>query len=216
MDCHWIVYISRYLSHSLFHWVQTTAFATKYKIIPLLDSCEKALKAIDAVSNYEITAAIRKEKNEDSCPIFNTLSNDELKLIFGYVGEKQYGFVACVSDRFHDVYLDTFGGETLTSITSAAVSRSRAELCLGIEVSNNITHARPLFQAAARCGKLDVLIWGEESGYELQNMLDDEDTIRKAALNGHFNVVRYLRELGIPSDSESEESVYYESDYSIN
>ena len=99
-----------------------------------LDSCEKTLKANDVVSNYEITAAIRKEKNEDSCLIFNKLSNDELKLIFGYVGEKQYGFVVCVSDRFHDVYIDTFRGETLTSISSAAVSQSRAELCLGIEV----------------------------------------------------------------------------------
>jgi len=30
----------------------------------------------------EVSAAIRKEKNEDSCPIFNKLSNDELKTIF--------------------------------------------------------------------------------------------------------------------------------------
>jgi len=71
----------------------------------------------------EVSAAIPKEKNEDSCPIFK-LSNDELTLILGYAGEKQYGFVACVSDRFHHVYLDTFGGETLTSIKSAAVSPS--------------------------------------------------------------------------------------------
>jgi len=63
------------------------------------------------------------------------------------VGEKQYGFVASVLDRFHDMYLDTFGGETLTSIKCAAVSLSRAELCLGMEESKNNTHARarPLF-----------------------------------------------------------------------
>jgi len=70
----------------------------------------------------EVSAAIRKEKNEDSCPIFKLL-NDELKHIFGYVGE-QYTFIACTSDRFHHVYLDMFGGETLTSIKSAAVSPS--------------------------------------------------------------------------------------------
>ncbi len=33
----------------------------------------------------EVSAAIRKEKNEDSCPILK-LSNDELKLIFEYAG----------------------------------------------------------------------------------------------------------------------------------
>ena len=40
----------------------------------------------------EVSASIRKEENEDSCLIFK-LSNDELKLIFGYAGEKQYGFL---------------------------------------------------------------------------------------------------------------------------
>jgi len=145
----------------------------------------------------EVSAAIRKEKNEDSCPIFNKLSNDELELIFGYVGEKQYSFVACVSDRFHHVYLDMFRGETVTSIRSAAVSPSRAELYLGMEGSNNnTTRAGPLFRAAASYGKLAVLEWGEESGYELDNILD-EDGIAVAALNGHLEVVKYLRKLGI-------------------
>jgi hypothetical protein len=40
----------------------------------------------------EVSASIQKEENEDSCLIFK-LSNDELKLIFGYAGEKQYGFL---------------------------------------------------------------------------------------------------------------------------
>ena len=40
----------------------------------------------------EISASIRKEENEDSCPILK-LSHDELKLIFGYAGEKQYGLL---------------------------------------------------------------------------------------------------------------------------
>ena len=91
----------------------------------------------------EVSASIQKEKNEDSCPIFK-LSNDELKLIFGYAGEKQYGFVACNSDRFHHVYRDTFGGETLTNIRSAAVSPSLAELCLDMEGSDCNTRAGPL------------------------------------------------------------------------
>jgi hypothetical protein len=48
--------------------------------------CNK-LKAEDSA------AAIRKH-NEDSCTIYK-LSSDELKHIFGYIGEGQYAFVAC-------------------------------------------------------------------------------------------------------------------------
>lgn len=99
------------------------------------------------------SATSQKEKNEDSCLIYK-LSNDALELIFDYVGENQYGFVACVSNRFHHVYIDTFGGETLTSIESAAVLPSRAELCLCTEESYCNTRAVILFQAAVSDGKL--------------------------------------------------------------
>jgi len=61
---------------------------------------------------------------------------------------------------------------------------------------NNNTRAGPLFQVAATNGKLNVLEWGETSGYELDNFLD-EDGIAVAALNGHLEVVKYLRKLGI-------------------
>jgi hypothetical protein len=39
-------------------------------------------------------------------------------------------------------------------------------------------------------------IWGEKSGYELDNILD-EDRIADAALHRHLEVVKYLRKLGI-------------------
>lgn len=45
----------------------------------------------------------------------------------------RYGFVACTSKRFHKVYLDTFGGETLTEIKRAAISPSLAALCLDMD-----------------------------------------------------------------------------------
>jgi len=77
----------------------------------------------------EVSVAIRKEKNEDSCVIYK-LSNDELVHIVGYVGEKQYGFVVGVSERFHEVYLDTHEGETSTSMECAAESVSHAKLYL--------------------------------------------------------------------------------------
>jgi hypothetical protein len=104
----------------------------------------------------EVSATICKEENEDSCQIFK-LSNDELNLVFGYAGDNQYGFVTLTSDRFLQVYLDTFGGGTLTSIKSAAVSVSRAQLCLGTEMLNGNTRATKLFQAAAKNGQLEVL-----------------------------------------------------------
>ena len=87
-----------------------TSISTKSTIDDSSASCPGVLTT---VLESEASAAIRKEENEDSCPIFK-LSNNELKLIFGYAGENQYGFVACVSDRFHQAYLETFGGETST------------------------------------------------------------------------------------------------------
>ena len=95
----------------------------------------------------EVSAATRKQKNEESCPLYK-VSNDELKLILGYVGEENYRFVACTSYRFHQVYLDAFGGEALTSIRNAAVSVSCAKLCLDTE------EPEALFETAARDGKL--------------------------------------------------------------
>ena len=47
-----------------------------------------------------------------------------------------------------------------------------------------------------RYGKLDVLKWGEESGYELDEILDEDD-IADVALNGHLEVVKYMRKLGV-------------------
>ena len=118
----------------------------------------------------EVSAADRKQKNYDSCPIYK-LSNDEFKLIFRSVGEDQYRFVACTSNRFHQVYLDTFGGEKLTSIENAVASVSRAAVCLDLEEPGRDSHAVSLFKTAAKEGKLEILIWGEESGYELKKIL---------------------------------------------
>jgi len=102
---------------------------------------EGMLQDVYNILEPEVSASILKEENADSCPIF-ILSNDELKLVFGYVGEKQYGFVACISYRFHQVYLETFRDETSTSINNAVVSVPRVQLCLGTERPNGNTHAK--------------------------------------------------------------------------
>jgi hypothetical protein len=55
--------------------------------------------------------------------------------ILGYVGEKQYRFVAGTSHSFHQVYLDTFRGAIWTSMRNAAASVSCAEMRLHSEES---------------------------------------------------------------------------------
>ena len=45
-------------------------------------------------------------------------------------------------------------------------------------------------------------IWGEKSGYELDNILD-EDRIADAALHRHLEVVKYLREIGVSWDENT-------------
>ena len=149
----------------------------------------------------EVSASIRKKENTNSCPIFK-LSNDELMHVLGYVGKNQYGFVAGVSNRFQQVYSESFAGQTSTSIECAAESVSRALLYLGTERSNDNTRANALFQAAANDGHLDVLKWGQSYGYKLETMLD-KYTFAKAALFGHLEVVKYLRQLNIEWDENT-------------
>jgi hypothetical protein len=43
---------------------------------------------------------------------------------------------------------------------------------------------------------------GEESGHELKKLLD-QDTIADVALNGHLEIVQYLRTLGLSWDSDT-------------
>ena len=110
---------------------------------------EKMLEGNFGKLEIEVYADDRKQENEDSCPIYK-LSNDELKHICGYVGEMQYGFVACTSyTRFHQVYLETFGYKTSTTFRNATVSVSCAKLCLAAT-----TTERP---KAAQCRLLTQL-----------------------------------------------------------
>ena len=159
-------------------------------------------RAMSRKIEEDSSAKKRKESNEDSCPLYK-LSNDELKLIFGSVGENNYRFVACTSYRFSQVYLDTFGGETSTSIDSVLASVSCAALYLHSEEESGCDFcAKSLFDTAAKEGKLEILKWGADSGYELNTILD-KDTIANAAMNGHIEVVKHLRTVGIEWDSDT-------------
>ncbi len=145
----------------------------------------------------KVSAATRKQENEISCPLYKEVSYDELKHIFEYVGEGQYVFVVCTSYRFHQVYLETFGYKTSTTFRNATVSVSCAKLCLAATTTERPKAAQCLlFNTAARDGKLNILKWGTDSGYDLKNVLNAR-TIANAAFNGHLEVVQYLRTLGI-------------------
>jgi hypothetical protein len=72
-----------------------------------------------------------------------------------------YRFVACASDRFHQVYLDTFGGEALTSIECAVASVSCAALCLHSEEPGCDSRVVSIFNRAAKEGKVEILKFGE-------------------------------------------------------
>ena len=59
----------------------------------------------------------------------------------------------------------------MTSIESALSSVSYAAVCLHSEELGCDIHTVSLSNRAAIEGKLEILIWGEDSGYELGTML---------------------------------------------
>jgi len=77
----------------------------------------------------KVSAAIRKQKNEESSAIYK-LSNDELKLCFCYLGKYQYRYIAGTSHRFKQIYDDVVGIKNRTSINNASVSIFCVKLCL--------------------------------------------------------------------------------------
>jgi hypothetical protein len=82
------------------------------------------------------------------------------------------------------------------SIENAVASVSCAALCLHSEEPGCDSHAVSLFRIAATEGKLEILIWGEDSRNELETMLHSL-TIVHAALNGHLEVLKNLSQIDI-------------------
>jgi hypothetical protein len=164
----------------------------------IMNSCKKRATVVETIP-VEKKQRTETIDSDDHCSIDN-VSDDILRLINEYTGKNQYYFIACVSKRFLHVNLDTFGGDKLTSFKNAAVSVSCARLCLDSEEEPGcFGRARSLFRIAAIEGKADVLKWGEDSGYKMKNLLD-QNTIADVASNGHLEMAKYLRQLGIPWD----------------
>jgi hypothetical protein len=94
-----------------------------YNIHPLIDVCLKVQNHLNRFSS------VRKQVNDQYRAIFG-LPNDCIGNIIEYVGDKQFRFIAGVSYRFKQVYLDTFEGDYWTNINCSYTSVSCAELYL--------------------------------------------------------------------------------------
>ena len=90
---------------------------------------EEMLEDMYKELELKVSAAIRKQKNEESSAIYK-LSNDELKLCFGNLGEYQYRYIAGTSHRFKQIYDDVVGIKKRTSINNASMSIFCVKLCL--------------------------------------------------------------------------------------
>lgn len=101
--------------------------------------------------------------------------------------------------RFHQVYLETFGDKTSTCIKMLRYQCPVLN-CVFIQESLVAQSCRITNTTATEAGKLEILIWGEDSGYELDIILNTDVIIAQTALNGHLEVVEYLRKLDIEWD----------------
>jgi len=95
-----------------------------------------------------------------------------------------------------------FDNEKTTSIRSAAASVSCVQLYLEEELKAGChSLKKELFNTAIYDGKVEVIKWGEDSGYQLITVLN-WNIMSSAALNGHLNAVKYLRTLGFMWDDD--------------
>jgi len=88
---------------------------------------EATLEVICTELESDVSAAIRKRRNEESYPVYKLL-NGFMMTCSSFVGDQHYGLISYTSDRFHQIYSDTAGCGTLSSIRNAAVSVVCAKL----------------------------------------------------------------------------------------
>lgn len=182
----------------------TIAEAATQKLAKLVEnhpqfhsSMEQMLQDIYKELELRLSAAFKRQKNEESSAIYK-LSNDELKLCFGNLGEYQYRNIAGTSHRFKQVYDDVVGDEKRTSINIASMSVSCAKVCL----AERSCHQQEIVCHAAVNGKVEVLAWAHDSGYALKRILKNSrfravSTYDVVAQKGHLHVVKFMSNLGI-------------------
>ena len=56
-------------------------------------------------------------------------------------------------------------------------------------------HQYKLFHCAAKNGNMDIMQWGMDSGYDLNETLDNRQVLNNVARNGLLDVVKVMRKL---------------------
>jgi hypothetical protein len=74
------------------------------------------------------------------------------------------------------------------------MSVSCAKLCLA--ETNHELHHEETFCCAAKNGKVEVLEWAQDNGYDLKTSLDTA-SFNSAAHKGHIHVVKFMRNIGM-------------------
>ena len=176
------------------------------------------MKMSSSLSNSSRTPPSTDHVEDKRSPLNNT---DILKHIFWFVGECQYRFIAGVSHRFKEAYLDNFPyPETYLN----ASTEEHARICYtelkdrsyanGIELCRSaVSHCSipaldflrtikctiadfGVCAHAAKLGNLELLQWCRQNGYEW-----DYRTCKKAAKYGHLELLQWCRKNGCPWNS---------------
>ena len=121
---------------------------------------------------------------------------DALRLIFSFVGPKQYRFIAMVNRCFHETHLATFPGDTTTYLTGSTIKR--AEICWLELVRNRSIHECALIASAASHGCMGTIRFLFERGCEW-----NASTCANAASKGHLHILKWCRENGCPWDHKT-------------
>ena len=152
---------------------------------------KRQISRLTEVAAVSTDAIRRQNKNEEASAIYK-LSNDELKLCFGCLGQYQYRYIAGTSHRFKQVYDEAVEEKKRTGILSATMSVSRAKLFLE---DGPLVHQYKLFHCAANNGNMDIMQWGMGSGYDLNETLDNRQVLNNVVRNGHLDAVKFMRKL---------------------
>ena len=120
---------------------------------------------------------------------------DVLRMVVSFVGNKNYRFVATVSQSFHAAYIQEFPKDRETKVNASTVEFAR--ICWE-EMSDlmyyNLTNLhRQLICSAAIFGNLPAMQYLRSVGCDW-----DKKTCESAAENGHLNILKYARENGCP------------------
>ena len=163
---------------------------------------EEMLEDVSTKLESELVSIVmtRRQENEESSAIYK-LSNDEVKLCFGFLGGDQYRFIAGTSHRFKQVYDDVVGDKKRTSINSASMSVPSAKLFLA-ETSPLVWNHKKLLCKAAMSGKLEVLEWAQDCGHDVKSILN-QGTFFTAARLGHLDTVQFMKDLGFKWDARA-------------